>query len=62
MDKRDVRFDSICKMTTSSCMSSIKDRISFEYSDKALHVSEQLPVTPSVVSPEMARVQGQLWI
>ena len=60
MDKRDVRFDSIFKMKTSSLMGSIKDRISIECSEKAMNISEQLPVTPSVVSAEMARVQANL--
>ena len=56
MDKGDVRFDSISKMKTSSLTGSSKDRISVDCSDKALNVPEQVSVTPSVVSAEMARV------
>ena len=48
MNKRKVRFDYICKM------------ISIECSDKAMKISEQISVTPSVVSAEMARVQANL--
>ena len=55
MDKGDVRFDSIRKMITSSLMVSSKDRISVDCSDKAINLSEQVSVTPSVVCPEMAR-------
>ena len=34
--------------------------ISIECSDKAMKISEQISVTPSVVSAEMARVQANL--
>ena len=60
MDKGDVKFDSKCKIKTSSLMGSIQDRISIKFSDKAMNISEQLPLTPSVVSSEMARVQAEL--
>ena len=49
MDKGDVRFDSICKMKTSSLKESIKDRIRIDCSYKAINLSEQVSVTPSVV-------------
>ena len=45
-------------MKTSSLMGSIKCRTRIEGSDKAANISEQLPVTPSVISAEMARVQA----
>ena len=57
MNERDFRFDSTCKMKTSSHLGSIKDRIGIECRDKAKDISEQLPVTPSVIPAEMARVQ-----
>ena len=60
MDKGDVRFDSICKMKNSSLMESSKERISVNFSDMALNVSEQVSVTPSVVFAEMASVQAKL--
>ena len=41
-------------------MESIKDRISMECNYKAMNISEQLSITPSVASAEMARVQANL--
>ena len=58
MNKRDARFDSKCKMKTSSHLGSIKNRTRIKGSEKAGNISEQLPVTPSVISAEMARVQA----
>ena len=60
INKREVRFDSICKMKTSIDIKPSKDRISIECCDKALQISEQISDTPSVVSAEMARVQANL--
>ena len=62
MDKRVVRFESICKMKTSSHMEFIKYWVSIKCSDQAMNISEQLLVTPSLVSAEMARVQANLEI
>ena len=58
MNKRDARFNSPCKMKSSSHLGSIKNRTRLEGSDKAANISEQLPVTPSNISSEMARVQA----
>ena len=41
-------------------MGSIKDRISINCSDKAIHLSEHLPVTHSIVWAEMTRVQANM--
>ena len=60
MDKGDVRFDPTHKMKTSSFIGSSKDMISIDSSDKAINLTEQISVTPSVVSAEMARVQAKL--
>ena len=60
MDKGYDRFDFIRKMKTSSLTGSSKDRISVNCSAKAINVTEQVSVTPSVVSTEMARVQANL--
>ena len=57
MTKRDARFDSTCKMKNSSPLGSIKNKTRIEGSDKTANISEQLPVTPSVISVEMAKVQ-----
>ena len=45
-------------MKTSSHLGSIKNRTRIKGSEKAANISEQLPVTPSVISAEMARVQA----
>ena len=58
MDKGEFRVDSICKMNTFSHMDSIKDKISIECSDKAMNISDQLSVTRSIVSTEVATGQG----
>ena len=60
MDKGEVRFDSICKMKTSSHTEFIKDKISIECSDKAINIYDQLSVTGSIVSTEVARVHADL--
>ena len=60
MDKGEFRVDSICKMKTFSHMDSIKDKISIECSDKAMNISDQLSVTRSIVSTEVARVHANL--
>ena len=59
MNERDVRFDSMCKMKTSSHLGAIKDRIRINLVIRLrIHISEELPVTPSFISSETARVQA----
>ena len=60
MDKRVVRFDSKCKMNTSSHMESTKDKIRIECRDKAKKISDQLSVTLSDASAVVARMQDNL--
>ena len=51
-----VRFDSKHKMKTSPLMGPSKDKVSISCSDKAIHLSENISVTSSVVSTELARI------
>ena len=58
VNERDVRFDSTCKMKTSSHLGSVKDRIRIECNDMAEDIFDQVSITPSVISAEMVRVQA----
>ena len=62
MNKREVRFDSKCKMKTSFYSKSIKDKIRVEGSDKAEENSTHHPNSLSIVPAGLARVQLNLKI